>query len=51
LEVPTADEAMPKSSKITPRDVDKKKGTDPEFLLCPQSRAANGKVLKNAKNE
>jgi C1A family cysteine protease len=36
--------AMPKSGKIIPRDVEKKKGTDREFLLRPQSRTTNEKV-------
>ena len=44
--------AMPKSGKITPRDdVDKEKGTDLEFLLRPQSRTTNEKVLGRRKNE
>ena len=36
--------AMPKSGKTIPRDVEKEKGTDREFLLRPQSRTTNEKV-------
>lgn len=43
--------AMPKSGKITPREVDKEKGTDLKFLLHPQSRTTNEKVLGRRKNE
>jgi C1A family cysteine protease/predicted secreted protein len=41
--------AMPKSDRITPQEVDKEEETDREFLLHPQSRTTNEKALDEYK--
>lgn len=43
--------AMPKSGRVTPLDVEGEKRPDQEFLLCPQNGTTNEKVQEKHKNE